>query len=85
MARIECRTAKDKFENRAVRGFRVGDLLTRPFRDARRFIFLYTIVARTHMYTHTATVWDFSIVQGPFPPAPCQTPFLRFATFSIAV
>jgi hypothetical protein len=38
-----------------------------------------TIVARTHMYTYTAKVWELSIVQGPFSVAPCQ---LRFATFS---
>jgi hypothetical protein len=46
---------------------------------------LYTIVARTHMYTYATKVWDLFIVQGPFPVAPCQTlakPFtLRFATF----
>jgi hypothetical protein len=29
-------------------------------------LLLYTIVARTHMYTHAAKVWDFSIVQGHF-------------------
>jgi hypothetical protein len=36
-------------------------------------ISLDTIVARTHMYTCTAKVWDLSIVQGPFSVAPCQT------------
>ena len=30
------------------------------------------IVARTHMYTHAATVWDLSLVQGPFSVAPCR-------------
>jgi hypothetical protein len=27
---------------------------------------LDTTVARTHMYTYAAKVWDVSIVQGPF-------------------
>jgi hypothetical protein len=27
---------------------------------------LSRIVARTHMYTYAANVWDSSIVQGPF-------------------
>jgi hypothetical protein len=34
---------------------------------------LDTTVARTHMYTHAAKVWDFPLVQGPFSVAPCQT------------
>jgi hypothetical protein len=34
---------------------------------------LYTFVARNHMYTYDADVWDLSIVQGPFSVAPCQT------------
>jgi hypothetical protein len=34
-------------------------------------ISLYTIVARTRMYTYDAQVWDFSLVQGPFAVAPC--------------
>ena len=29
-------------------------------------ISLYTIVARTHMYTYAANVWDLCIVQVPF-------------------
>jgi hypothetical protein len=29
-------------------------------------ISLYTIVARTRMYTHDAKVWELSIVHGPF-------------------
>jgi hypothetical protein len=36
-------------------------------------ISLYRAVARTHMYTYAAEVWDSSIVQGPFPLAPRQT------------
>jgi hypothetical protein len=36
-------------------------------------IFFYTIVARTHMYTYDASVWDSSLVQGLFSVAPCQT------------
>jgi hypothetical protein len=33
---------------------------------------LYAIVARTHMYTCAANVWELSIVQGPFSVAPCE-------------
>jgi hypothetical protein len=58
-----------------------GRSLTKPFRDARRFP-SYTRVARTHMYTYAAQVWDWSLVQGPFSVAPCQTLALRFATCS---
>jgi hypothetical protein len=43
-----------------------------PFRGARRFP-LHKSVARTHMYTYTADVWDLSIVQGPFSVALRQT------------
>ena len=50
----------------------MGDQLTRPFRDARRFP-LYTLVARG--YAYDVGVWDLSIVQGPFSVAPCQNPF----------
>jgi hypothetical protein len=39
---------------------------------------LYTIVVRTHMYTFAAKVWDLSIVQGPFPVAPCVDDSRRF-------
>ena len=42
-------------------------------------ISLYGIVARTHMCTYAANVWDVSIVQGPFSVAPCRTLRLRFA------
>jgi hypothetical protein len=45
-------------------------------------ISLDTMLARTHMYTHAAKVWDLSIAQGPFSVAPCQTLALRFATFA---
>ena len=34
---------------------------------------LYTIVARTHMYTYAANVWELSLVQGAISVAPCQT------------
>jgi hypothetical protein len=43
-------------------------------------ISLYTIVARTHMYTYDARVWALSLVQGPVSVAPCQTLLARFAT-----
>jgi hypothetical protein len=36
-------------------------------------------------YTSAAKVWDSSLVQGPFPVAPCQTIMLRFATFTSLV
>jgi hypothetical protein len=36
-------------------------------------ISLDAIVARTHMYTYAANVWDLSLVQGPVSVAPCQT------------
>jgi hypothetical protein len=38
------------------------------------------IVARAHMYTYAAKVWDLSVVQGPFSVAPCQALPLRCAT-----
>jgi hypothetical protein len=31
------------------------------------------MVARTEGYTYAAKVWAVSLVQGPFPVAPCQT------------
>jgi hypothetical protein len=34
---------------------------------------LDTMVPRTAGYAYDATVWDLSIVQGPFSVAPCQT------------
>jgi hypothetical protein len=43
-------------------------------------ISLYTSVARTRMYTYAPSVWDSSIVQPFSVVAPCQTPFVRFAT-----
>jgi hypothetical protein len=43
-------------------------------------ISLDTMVARTGGYTRDVGVWDFSIVQGPFSVAPCQTLAVRFAT-----
>jgi hypothetical protein len=43
-------------------------------------ISLSTIVARIEGYTYAAKGWAVSLVQGPFPVAPCQTLFVRFAT-----
>jgi hypothetical protein len=43
-------------------------------------ITLYTMVPRTHTNTFTASVWDVSIVQGPFSVAPVPNLTLRFAT-----
>jgi hypothetical protein len=45
----------------------------------------YAVVARTHIYTYDATVWDLSIVQGPFSIILCQTQALRSHRFCIAV
>jgi hypothetical protein len=49
----------------------------------RPLIPLYTIVARSHMYTYTANVWDLSIIHGPFSVAPCQTLALRFICIAV--
>jgi hypothetical protein len=59
-----------------------GRSLTRPFRDARPIPSPGRIVARTEGYTYAASVWDLSIVQGPFSVAPRQTLALRFAAFA---
>jgi hypothetical protein len=41
---------------------------------------LDTMVARTHLYTYAANVWDLSLAQGPFPVARRAKPSeLRFA------
>jgi hypothetical protein len=45
-------------------------------------IYLDTMVARTHMYTYAATVWDLSFVEGL---SLSPVPNLRFATCFIAV
>jgi hypothetical protein len=58
-----------------VTGFRVGDRSRAGTR--RPPIPLDTMVARTHIYTYAAKVWDLSIVQGPFSVAPCPKP-LRY-------
>jgi hypothetical protein len=57
-------------------GISGGRSLTRPF--PARFP-SDTMAARTRI----CKVWDLSIVQGPFPVAPCPT--VGFATFRIAV
>jgi hypothetical protein len=46
---------------------------------------LSMIVARTHMYTHAANVWDVSIAQGPFSVAPRQTLIVTTRNFPNAV
>jgi hypothetical protein len=70
------RTAMQKLRIVTV-GFSGGRWLTRPFRD----VSLDKIVARAEGYTFAATVWDLSIVEGPFSAAPCHNPSitLRFA------
>jgi hypothetical protein len=79
---VSCAPHSDeKVANRDLTGFRVGDrshgAVTR-----RPPISLDTMVVRTGSYTYDASVWDVSIVQGPFSVAPCQTITLRFATFA---
>jgi hypothetical protein len=70
----------EKVASRNVRDFGWG--IARAAVSRRPPESLDTIVARTHMYTYDAKVWDLSIVQGPFSVAPCQTVALRFATFA---
>jgi hypothetical protein len=64
-------TAMNKVSNRNARDF--GWENSHEAVSRRPPIPLYTIVPRTHMYTYDATVWDLSIVQGPFSVAPRQT------------
>jgi hypothetical protein len=40
-------------------------------------IYLYRIIAHTHMHMYATKCWALSTVQGPFPVAPCQT-FTRY-------
>jgi hypothetical protein len=58
-----------------VRGF--GWEIAHEAVSRRPPISLDTIVARTHMYTYAAQVWDLSIVQTHL--SPMQNPTLRFA------
>jgi hypothetical protein len=46
---------------------------------------LYTIVARTHVYTYAAKVWDSSIVQGAFSVAPRQRANLGVTTRNLFI
>jgi hypothetical protein len=69
-----------KVANRNVRDF--GLEITHAAVSRRPPISLYTIAARTPMYTYAAKVWGLSIVQGPISVAPCATLPLRFATVS---
>jgi hypothetical protein len=62
--REQCHTAMQKVPNRNVRGF--GWEMAHDAVSRRPPIPLYTMVARTHMYTYDANVWDLSIVQGAF-------------------
>ena len=48
----------------------------------RPLISLDTGLARTEGYPYAASVWAVSIVQGPFPVAPCRSFALRFAALS---
>ena len=80
--RMSCSTAIKK--SRIVTlGFLTGKSLTPPFATP---ISIYTIAARTEGYTYAAKVWDLSIVQRPFPVAPCQTyPCVTIRNFCIAL
>jgi hypothetical protein len=80
--REQCHTAMQKVPNRNVRGF--GWEMAHDAVSRRPPIPLYTMVARTHMYTYDANVWDLSIVQGAFSVA-AKLLVLRFATLCIAV
>jgi hypothetical protein len=70
----------ENFANRDGRDFMWG--IAHAAVSPRPPISLYTIVARTHTYTHAANVWALSIVQGPFSVARAQTLTFRFATFA---
>ena len=62
----------------------MGDELTPPFHDTRRFPSDRT-VARTEDYTHAAKFWALSIVQGPFSVTPVPNPNVTIRNFFIAV
>ena len=76
--RLPCSDAK--VANRNVWDF--GWELAHEAVSRRPPIPLYTSVARTHMYTYPAKVWDLPIVQGPFSVAACPNPKRTFATFA---
>jgi hypothetical protein len=59
--------------------------LTRLAVSRRPPISLYKIVARTHMYTYAAQVWDSSLVQGPFSVAPSRAKPERYDSQLIPV
>jgi hypothetical protein len=61
----------DKVANRNGRDF--GWEIAHEAVSPRPPISLFTIVARTRMYTYDATVLALRIAQGPFSVAPCQT------------
>ena len=62
-------------------GWEIAHMITRPFRNARRYPPAGLIVLRTEGYMYAASVWDLSIVEGPLQ-TPCQILIVRFATFS---
>ena len=70
-----------KVANRHVRDF--GWEVAPAAVSRRSPISLDTMVARTEGYTNDATVWDLSLVQGPFSVAPRRGVTIR--NFSIAV
>ena len=74
--------ATDFFYESQRQGFRVGDRSHEAV-SRRPPISLYTIIARAHMYTYAAKVWDLFVVQGPFSaPLPNPDVNVRFALFT---
>jgi hypothetical protein len=65
-------TAMENLRIVTVRDF--GWEITHQAVSRRPPISLHTMVARTHMHTYDANVWDLSLVQGPFSVAPCPNP-----------
>ena len=49
-------------------------------------ISLYAIAARSHVFTYGASVWDKTLVQGPFSVAPflCRTQTIPIRNFCVA-
>jgi hypothetical protein len=69
------RDSDDKVANRDGRDF--GWEIAHAAVSRRPPISLSSIVARTHMYTYAAKVWDLFLVQGPFSVAPVPNPTIR--------
>ena len=68
--------------NRDGRGF--GWEIAHAAVTRRPPISLYTMVPRTGCYTYDVGVWDWSIVQGPFPCRAVPSPDVTIRNFCIA-